>query len=337
MYAIPVIDLRNSDPVTLLSEYKERAEGLIASSRESYGIIGKALTYPLLPVTDALVRKWLQKSNNPFYQEIRQFAAILKQSGVYTLNLSYEFGCTTGVFRTTQGLTLLRVLDWPLPELGKNVMLLHQKGEAGDYQNASWAGLSGTFNAQAKGRFSAAINLAPMRRHYTNILLDYLYNRYLMFQSSHIPPAHLLRQVFETAKDYDQAKQMLVETPLCVPVIFTLCGIKANEGCVIERLETQAVIHEISEKNSVMTANHFQSHFNGTGLGWMPRPIDSAGRMSCMQNLEAALISDSDMDWFIAPIANERTCLVFVSNPESGRLMLQGFNGVTPTTQLLRH
>jgi hypothetical protein len=52
-----------------------------------------------------------------------------------------------------------------------------------------------------------------------------------------IPPDQLLRQVFERARSYDEAKRMLETTPVARPVIYTLAGCRADERCVIERTE----------------------------------------------------------------------------------------------------
>ena len=42
----------------------------------------------------------------------------------------------------------------------------------------------------------------------------------------HIPPDHLLREVFETAQDFAEAKHRLETTPIARPVIYTLVGCK---------------------------------------------------------------------------------------------------------------
>ena len=52
---------------------------------------------------------------------------------------------------------------------------------------------------------------------------------------SHVPPDHLLRDVFETCTTFAEAKHRLETTPIARPVIFTLAGCHPDERCVIER------------------------------------------------------------------------------------------------------
>src|SRR5436305_1411976 len=51
------------------------------------------------------------------------------------------------------------------------------------------------------------------------------------------PPDHLLREVFETCRDFGTAKRRLETVPVARPVIFTLIGCARGERCVIERTE----------------------------------------------------------------------------------------------------
>ena len=336
MKHIPLVDIRTGTLSDVLTQYKDSAHSLIDASRRTFGSASQVASYALLPLADTIARKWLAKTHNPYLKEIENFSTILGRTGVYGLNLSYEFGCTTGIFRTPQGMKLLRVLDWPFPDLGKHILLVHQKGQAGEFYNATWAGLSGIFTASSTGRFSAALNLAPMRRHATGIVLDWVRNRVAMYRSNAIPPAHLLRQVFETAPDYTTAKKMLAETPLCVPALFVLCGVEQEEGCVIERLENDCVLHEIADKDRVVVANHFQSGFNGIGKGWMPREIDSKGRGDAMCGLDNHIAAQDNFDWFIPPVSNSYSRLVMSANPASGRVLLQGFEGAEAVTELLK-
>ena len=47
----------------------------------------------------------------------------------------------------------------------------------------------------------------------------------------HVPPDHLLREVFETCPDFSAARRRLETTPVARPVIFTLVGCKRGECC----------------------------------------------------------------------------------------------------------
>lgn len=224
---------------------------------------------------------------------------------------------------------LRRVLDWLFPRLGEFLVVAHQEGPAGDFLNVTWPGLSGVYQGLAPGRFAAAINQAPMRRHGAVAVFDWLRNRIETEKSTALPPAHLLRQVFETAPDYATAKQMLAATPLALPAIFILTGIE--EGCVIERVETDAAIRELSG-TQVCVTNHFQSRLNDIGQGWTPRPIDSHGRA------EAALSIRHDhpepFGWFVSPIANAHSRLAFNACARSGAMSVMGEEGQTQVTEI---
>jgi hypothetical protein len=142
-----------------------------------------------------------------------------------------------------------------------------------------------------------------------------------------IPPAHLLRSIFETAPDYAGAKKLLCETPLAVPAIFLLAGIQDGEGCVIERTETTNAIREMGTDH-VSAANHFERL---TGP-WRPRPIDSSGRAAGARALDGNA-QIRDFSWFTAPIANLNSRLVFNTAARTGTLGLMGTRGSAPTTE----
>jgi hypothetical protein len=65
-----------------------------------------------------------------------------------------------------------RLLDWGFPKLGENLVVAHQSGPAGDFHNITWPGIAGIYQAVARGRFAAAINQAPMRRHGPGLATD---------------------------------------------------------------------------------------------------------------------------------------------------------------------
>jgi hypothetical protein len=102
--------------------------------------------------------------------------------------------------------TLTRVLDWPFPHLGENLIVVHQRGAAGDFHNITWPGVIGMFQGIATGRFAASLNQAPMQRHRLTYAGDWVKNRRNVFRAGGLPPAHLLRKTFEEATDYAEAK-----------------------------------------------------------------------------------------------------------------------------------
>lgn len=332
---IPFVDLRGKTPIDMLRSYPDRARDMLRDSRRVYGALSEYGSLAALPVADRISRFWLKKRRNPYLYEIESSAEMLHMSGVYSLNMSFEWGCTTGVWRTAEGSnTMLRVLDWPFPSLGKYAMVALQSGPAGTFYNITWPGLAGSFTAMAPGRFSVAVNLAPMRMHGLGLAGDWIKNRFLQMRAQGLPPAHLLRKVCEQAKTYQEAHDMLMKTPLAVPAIFTLCGTGPGEGVIMERLEDTAAPIELGAGIQISAANHFTSLLNDVGKGWRPREIDSVGRFRQSCNITAHDLEQDHFRWLTAPIINERTRLCVIADAATGRLQVQGYEGLMPVTEI---
>lgn len=334
MTALPFVDLRGKSPIDLLRSYPDVARQLIASARRSYGRAAFLASYPGFRLGDRLAHRWLSDNKNPYLHEIESFAEILEAPGVKALNLSYEFGCTSGAWRTGDTVSMLRVLDWPVMQLGRFAMVVLQSSRVGDYYNITWPATSGVYTAMAPGRFCAALNQAPSRRHGWGAAGDWVTNALHMLKETGLPPAHLLRRVFETAVSYSEAKTMLMDTPLAVPAIYTLAGTQPGEGCIIERLEHTVKVIELSAGQMVSSANHFQSDLSQAGQGFRPREIDSAGRFKLSCSLGGHDLEAQDFRFLQAPIINANTRLAMVGDAATGRLMVQGYEGSIPTTDI---
>jgi hypothetical protein len=332
--SIPFVDLRGKTPVDLLRSYPDRALALVKAARRSYGKVSRAACMFGLPVADRQSHQWLKRTKNPYLYEIESFADIVRSRGMYTLNLHYEWACTTGVYRASDGVSMMRVLDCPIPSLGKHAMVVLQKGRAGEYYNITWPGLSGVFNAMAPGRFAAAINKAPMRRHKLGYIGDWAVNRLRMNKQTSLPPSHLLRQAMDYAPHYEAAKHMLCNVPVAVPVIFVLSGTKPGEGCVIERLENAFEITELGAGQRVCASNHFNGGFAAQGNGWRPREPDSHGRLQHASTLHGYELEQEHFDWVQAPIINPHTRLCIITDAAAHRLIVQGYEGMTKATEL---
>ena len=331
--SIPFVDLRGRTPIDLLRNYPDKARELIKASKRIYGGVSQAASTLLVPFADKRSHQWLARNQNPYIYEVESFAEILGTSGVYALNLSYEWGCSSGVFRNGSSVSMLRVLDWPFPQLGRNIMVVLQNGKAGDFFNLTWPAVSGVFAGMAPGRFCATINLAPMRKHGRGLIGDWLKNRALAEQQNALPPAHLLRQVFEQATSYAAAKEMLVETRIAVPAIFILSGMEEGEGCIIERLENTSEIIELSASQQLTATNHFNSSLSMVGNGWRPRQPDSHGRYKQMNAIHGHDLVNQ-FDWLRSPIINRFTRLCIVMDASNRRLVAQGFEGMLQVTDV---
>ena len=326
MSPLPAIPLETVSALDMVRRHPHRALAMAKAATETFGPASRLAARLLAPALDRASRDWMAWHGNPYLAEMDEMAAILGIAGVYALNTCFEWGCTSGVWPSPDGPRLRRVLDWPFPRLGESTVLAWQ--EPYRYFNIGWPGFVGVINGLAPGRFACAINQAPMRRHGHGLVGDWLANRIAVKGCRALPPAHLLRRVFETAPDYAAAKVMLRDTEIAVPAIFVVSGTQDGEGCVIERTERDSHVHEMGGA-AACVANHFE----GIKGGWRPRPVDSHGRAACARGLPEEA---PDFAWFVPPIANLNTRLVFETTARDGALALMGTRGAVATTQVLR-
>ncbi|GAA0552959.1 hypothetical protein FHS83_001554 [Rhizomicrobium palustre] len=327
---IPYVDLRGYSPLELLYLFRKEAH-LLADGALS--LVGKGPGHLIASLTDAASRRWLAKANNPYLEEIGLIASALRRPGAYVLNTCVEWGCTSGAWATSSGPLLRRVLDWPFPRLGEFPVVAQFRHQAGDYFSVTWPGFSGVLQAMAPERFAAALNQAPRRKHAGGFAGAWISGRVKTASTRALPPVHLLRRVFESAKDFLSAKSLLMMSPLAVPAIFTLSGTRPGEGCVIERTEDAYAVREMDE-GRVCAANSFETRLKESELGWKARPIDSAGRLSKAMLLEGG---ENNLSWFEAPIANVNSRLVMIANAATGMLKVMGTAGTTPVTEVFVH
>jgi hypothetical protein len=244
---IPVVDVREGGTLRHAREHSERARAL----RDTIIAWLPSFIRPLVPMLDGMARHWLVRSQSPYVHEVSAIVDLLGSPGIWFLNGSYQW-CCTALGREEDGVPwLARTLDWQFPGLGRFVAVARLRGPAGEYYSVTWPGYVGVLTALAPDRFAAAINQAPLRRRTLDPRLrpfDLAANLVTTLRHSRaIPPDHLLRHVFETARDYAEARQMLQTTPVARPVIYTLVG----ERCIIERSE----VSERTRYDDLVAAN----------------------------------------------------------------------------------
>ena len=184
----------------------------------------------VLKIADAISRHWMARNDHPNLTEIDHLNRMLGRPGGYCLSMSYEWACTAAVRPSpqSQSARLLRVLDWPTPGLGRHLIAAHVAGEAGPFVTLTWPGFAAVLQAMAPGRFSAALNQAPMICPAGVLPLDWMIARARVWRTRALTPLYLLRQVFEQAQDYEEAVEMLRLTPIASPAIFTVAGVTAG-------------------------------------------------------------------------------------------------------------
>jgi len=278
---------------------------------------------PLLTLADRVARRWLAQANNPYLAEIDAIAALARHSGAFALNTSYEWCCTCGVGDDGEGgVRLLRVLDWRQAGLGRALIVVWQRGSAGDFANITWPGFVGVVTAIAPSRFAVALNQPPMMSWGLTPPVDWLVGRIAVWRSRSLPPAHLLRRVCESCANYEEARRLLTEHPLCLPALFTLAGTRGGQGCVIERTPCDAVQHDMPAA--------IGNHWIAAAKRGRARGAQSPERVTKM---DAALVGAGS--WMEPPIINRHTRLVATLNPARGRLIVQGWEREGPATARL--
>lgn len=315
---IPLVEVGAAGPVVVAEAQPARLGRIIAAAEKHYG-------KTVLSMADRASEYWLARNDNPYREEIEAVAAQVGRSGAFMLNMSFEWSCTAGVGPDPlgQGNRMLRTLDWPMPGLGCNIVVARYEGEEGAYDSVTWPGFAGVLTALAPGRFSAAINQPPMRRwmpQWTSdwepsCWVDWGVNRIRMWRKDALPPVHLLRQVFDQCRTYEEAREVLGETLLAMPALISLSGITPNECCIIERTEDEVCVHN----GPGAVANHWLRLDTPGRL----RGIDSRGRHAQMQALRSD--ASDDFSWVRSPILNPTTRLSVIANAATGRLKLLGW------------
>ena len=318
---IPVIDAPDG-PLQLARIRSAELPHIVGLTRE-------IIPAPLLRWGDAYAARCLRRAANPYLHEIVEVMRLLGEPGGYALNFSYELGCTTACHTPdgTAAMQLYRTLDWPF-RLGRDVVVARHAPPAGAYWNITWPGYLGVLTALAPGRFAAAINQAPMAysfaRRSLGLPIDWLVNRWRVRKATALPPAHLLRQAFEQCPTYAAAKAMLTTTPICMPVIYTLTGVTPDAGCVIERRERDAVVHEAP---ACITNHWLTDTFRGR-----PRGRNSRRRLSAMQRM---LPCNGNFAWLRPPVLNRLTRMAAELDAGTGHLVVRGWLGSLPQTRIL--
>jgi len=218
------------------------------------------------------------------------------------------------------------VLDWRTPSLGRYIIAADVAAPPGRYQTLTCPGYTGILQATAPGRFTAAMNQAPMHQRRGELLpLDWLANKIEAWRSTNTTPAHLLRSVFEQADTFAEARRRLTETPISTPAIFSLVGCRPAERCIIERTETASHVHN----GARAAANAWQApNWSGRARG-----LDSTDRVHQLTTHGQG--KTLDFNWLQPPVLTDTTRVTAALAPASGTLLAQGFDGLTPATRSL--
>ncbi len=172
---IPVLNTSAAFPWETLLADEPRAHALFDAAT-------RRVPLRALRMLDAISRQWLAKWDNEHLAEIDAIARRLGRPGTYFLSVNYEWACTCIVKPAPDGQSarLVRVLDWRTQGLGRNVMAARVAGDVGPYVTLTWPGYTGVIQAMAPGRFSGALNQAPMRFTAGLLPIDWVMGRAIM-------------------------------------------------------------------------------------------------------------------------------------------------------------
>ena len=155
--------------------------------------------------------------------------------------MDFGLGCSSGLIQTDGGMVHTRCLDWDIPGLGA----LSRIYETKDSVIVGFAGFHGAASGMVNGKFSLSLNWAPPDPDLS------------LMRSAGMSPPFLVRHILEHATSYAEAKEMLTRTELSCPALFTLCGSRKGQGCLVERTTDEYGVIEF--KGSPITqTNHFQ-------------------------------------------------------------------------------
>jgi hypothetical protein len=140
----------------------------------------------------------------------------------------------------------------------------------------------------------------------------------------------LLRDVFETAATFAEAKRRLETTPIARPVIYTLIGCARDERCVIERTEEGFAtrIDDTAAANNWLCATPAWEARVSSEAIWT-RTYDEAAANSRKRREGLAAwpgeFARGGFDWVAAPVLNRNTRVAVEMCPALGVLRAGGY------------
>jgi isopenicillin-N N-acyltransferase like protein len=160
-------------------------------------------------------------------------------------NLSYDLfmgsggmGCSTMALPTPEGPMLARNMDWPPADKIARASCL----VAEDFGiNAGFLGLIGAVTAQSRKGFAICLNAVPG-----------------VPDPEGYPMLLFLRDVLDTAEDYDEALARVQRERLMSGGIITLVGTANHQRAIVERTATKAAVRTARDDGLLLATNHYR-------------------------------------------------------------------------------
>ena len=214
---------------------------------------------------------------------------------------------------------------WPGRALSES---FRRSPPAASARNAALARAIGVIQALAPGRFAAAINQPPYPDSGFGQFGDWFAGKRQIWRNGLMPPALLLRTVFDSCTRYAEARQRLIESPICTGALYSLVGTAPGEAVLIERTPRAAVVHD--------GLGAVSNHWVTASLPGRSRSRWTRERLAAMQAHQAGRRPGAPcFDWLAHPILNDTTRLVLEAVPATGELVVQGYEADGPATAVL--
>lgn len=166
-------------------------------------------------------------------------------SNLYYDALKHILGCTAFALDSGDGPLHARNLDWGTVNemLSRHTLVVEfARGGKPHFTVVGWPGFAGALSGVAPGRFAVTLNA---------VLSD-------------DPPAlappmtFLIRDVLDTARDYDEAVARLRDSPVTSDSLLLVTGTKRGEMAVIERSPERAAVRE-GRDGAVVVTNDYRA------------------------------------------------------------------------------
>jgi acid ceramidase len=237
------LDLPPNRRWSFLTEYKTEVNELIKCYLNDF--TGAEFIF------DAIESYKEQFISETYVQEMQSIADIsdFTLNEIIVANLYYDilklyFGCTA--FATWNGNEMLhaRNLDWHTEQniLSEYSMIFdYQKNGKTIFKTVGWPGFVGALSGIKPAKFAITLN-AVLSNDKPELAM---------------PISFLLRDVLETCESFEQAKEILENTPIISDCLLLLSGTKTTEKVVIERTPKRTVTC-ISNEDFIVVTNDYK-------------------------------------------------------------------------------
>ena len=233
-------------------------------------------------------------------------------TNLYYDALKFVFGCTAFSVSNTKEKLHARNLDW----WSENNMLAKHtkifdfvKENMIVYSLVSWPGFVGALSGVKKGAFSITLNAV-------------LSNEAPQFA---IPITFLIRDVLENASDFNEAVQILSETPIASDCLLMVIGCEENESVVIERTPTKFSIRQPEDDVLIVTNEYLSLSENKITNDTLQ--ITASGRYNRVKKLLDIKNLEQTEDYFEVlsdkEVKMDMTVQQMVFNPKTGEVYLK--------------